>query len=204
MDFFRFFYCGNEVSFLKDKFAGLMVGINSDWLPDTPLGQPLHCHTCHLAPTLCIDQLSNLLNWCKTFNLVYWAEKNQDQAKTNKSLLAAKKIFKNKYLLQKLIFLPYLSHCPSITLQITYRWLGIRFMIYLIFFPISLISHQMSVPWSMNRWIQLSAKLKVTVLLNSDPEKKNFYIQNQSQRVSVTIVHWYLIILKCFPWKFLR
>ena len=33
--------------------------------------------------------------------------------------------------------------------------------------------------------------------------KKNFYTQNQSQRVSVTIVHWYLIILKCFAGRFL-
>ena len=33
--------------------------------------------------------------------------------------------------------------------------------------------------------------------------KKNFYTQNQSQQVSVTIVHWYLIILKCFAWRFL-
>ena len=48
------------------------------------------------------------------------------------------------------------------------------------------------------------AKLKVpqcswTVTLR----KKNFYTQNQSQRVSVTIVHWYLIILKCFAGRFL-
>ena len=34
-------------------------------------------------------------------------------------------------------------------------------------------------------------------------EKKNFYTQNQSQWVSVTIVNWYLIILKCFAWRFL-
>ena len=35
-------------------------------------------------------------------------------------------------------------------------------------------------------------------------EKKNFYPQNQSQRASVTIVHWYLIILKCCTGNFLR
>ena len=36
------------------------------------------------------------------------------------------------------------------------------------------------------------------------PHLKNFYTQNQSQRVSVTIVHWYLIILKCCTGNFLR
>ena len=44
-----------------------------------------------------LDQLSNLLNCCKTFNFVYWAENNQDQAKTKKSLLAAQKYFFNLF-----------------------------------------------------------------------------------------------------------
>ena len=36
-------------------------------------------------------------------------------------------------------------------------------------------------------------------------QRKNYFsIQNQSQRFSVTILHWYLIILKCFAGNFLR
>ena len=37
--------------------------------------------------------------------------------------------------------------------------------------------------------VMVMAISSIPVLLNSDPEKKKFYIQNQSQRVSVTIVH---------------